>query len=211
MAERQVVDREALHRILDEGLVAHVGLIRQGPEGAYPVVIAMGYARDGESILLHGSSGGGMTREAAAGRPVSVAVTHLDGLVFARTLFDSSMNYRSVVVLGVASVVPDAEKAAALDLIGEHLMPGRVAEVRAMTKKEMAATMVLRIPLDEVSVKVRAYGASEEEGDGESREVWAGVLPLAVHPGTPQTSALTPAGVPVPASVLALASADRNS
>jgi len=210
MAERQVTDRAALYEILDEGLVAQVCLVREGPNGHFPVVIPMGYARDGDSILLHGSSGGGLMRQASSGQVLAISVTHLDGLVYARTLFDSSMNYRSVMVLGVASVVPAAEKAAALDLIGEHLMPGRVAEVRAMTKKELAATMVLRIPLDEVSVKVRAYGASEDVDDGESREVWAGVLPLVVRPGEPQTSALTPTAVPVPPSVLALAGRIRR-
>ena len=205
MAERQVTDRRELYEILDTGVVAHVALVRGESDDAHPVILPMGYARDGDSILLHGSSGGGLMRAAAGGRPLAIAVTHLDGLVYARSLFDSSMNYRSVMILGVAQLVPAGAKEAALTLLSEHLMPGRSAEVRAMTRKEIAATMVLRIPLAEVSVKVRAYGASEEADDGESRSVWAGVVPLAVQAGRPQTSDLTPEAVPIPPSVVALA------
>lgn len=202
MPQRQVFDTQALYNLLDDGLVAHVSLVRQG----YPVIIPVGYARDGNSVLLHGSSGGGLFREAADGVLVAISVTHLDGLVFARSMFDSSMNYRSAMILGVPEVVVGKAKTTALDIISEHLMPGRRQEVRAMTTKEVAATLVLRVQLDEVSVKIRAHGASEEVGDGESREVWAGVLPLSVQPGTPQTSDQTPTGTTVPSSVLALMS-----
>jgi len=132
-------------------------------------------------------------------------VTHLDGLVYARSLFDSSMNYRSAVVFGVPTVVADADKEEALRVVSEHLMPGRWAEVRDMTKRELAATLVLRLPLDEASVKVRAHGASEAADDGDDRSVWAGVLPLQVTALAPETSDLTPTGTPVSAAALAYA------
>jgi nitroimidazol reductase NimA-like FMN-containing flavoprotein (pyridoxamine 5'-phosphate oxidase superfamily) len=194
---RQVHDRVALYEVLDAGLVAHVGVVRDG----VPVILPIGYARDGDSLLLHGSTGAGLLREAAAGAPVTVTVTLLDGLVYARSLFDSSMNYRCAMVLGTATPLPDAEKPAALRLLSEHLMPGRWDEVREPTRRELSATLVLRLPLAEASVKLRAEGVGSEPGDGESREVWAGVLPLATVAGTPVAEPDVPAGVPTPASV----------
>ncbi|MDH2444157.1 pyridoxamine 5'-phosphate oxidase family protein [Amnibacterium sp. CER49] len=202
LADRQVVDRQVLHDVLDAGLVAHVAVVRDG----VPIVLPVGYARDGESVLLHGSTGGGLLRAAASGVPVAVTVTLLDGLVYARSLFDSSMNYRSVMVLGTAVAVPDALKEEALRRLSEHLMPGRWDEVRPPTRRELAATVVLRVPLDEVSVKVRATGASTEPDDGEDRAVWAGVVPLTLATLEPVASADAPRGVPVPASVAAAAS-----
>jgi uncharacterized protein len=197
LPERQQTDREQIYAALDAGLVAHVAVVRDG----YPVVLPVGYGRSGDDLLIHGSTGSGLFREIADGRPVAVSVTHLDGLVFARSAFDSSMNYRSVVVLGRAEKLEDAEKEAALEVIVDHLMPGRWAEVRPITKRELAATLVLRIPLAEVSMKVRAKGASEEADDGEDRSVWAGVLPILRVAGEPESSDLTPHTVTVPASI----------
>jgi nitroimidazol reductase NimA-like FMN-containing flavoprotein (pyridoxamine 5'-phosphate oxidase superfamily) len=194
---RQVHDRRALYDVLDAGLVAHVGVVRDG----VPVILPIGYARDGDSLLLHGSTGGGLLREAAAGAPVTVTVTLLDGLVYARSLFDSSMNYRCAVVLGIATPVPGPAKLAALRLLSEHLMPGRWDEVREPTRRELSATLVLRLPLAEASVKLRAESVGTEPDDGESRDVWAGVLPLATVAGTPVAEPDVPAGVPTPASV----------
>jgi uncharacterized protein len=194
---RQVHDRRVLHDVLDAGLVAHVGVVRDG----VPVILPVGYARDGDSLLLHGSTGGGLLRQAAAGVPVTVTVTLLDGLVYARSLFDSSMNYRCAVVFGTATPVTGPEKLAALRQLSEHLMPGRWDEVREPTRRELAATLVLRLPLTEASVKLRAEGAGGEPDDGESREVWAGVLPLATAAGDPVADPDVPAGVPVPASL----------
>lgn len=194
---RQVHDRRVLHEILDAGLVAHVGVVRDG----VPVVLPVGYARDGDSLLLHGSTGGGLLRQAAAGAPVTVTVTLLDGLVYARSLFDSSMNYRCAMVIGTATPVTGPDKPAALRLLSEHLMPGRWAEVREPTTRELAATLVLRVPLAEASVKLRSAGADGEPDDGESREVWAGVLPLRTAAGEPEPDPDVPAGVPVPASL----------
>jgi hypothetical protein len=194
---RQVHDRRALHAVLDAGLIAHVGVVRDG----VPVILPVGYARDGDSLLLHGSTGGGLLRQAAAGAPVTVTVTLLDGLVYARSLFDSSMNYRCAMVIGTATPVTGPDKLAALRLLSEHLMPGRWAEVREPTRRELAATLVLRVPLAEASVKLRAAGAEGEPDDGESREVWAGVLPLGTVAGDPEPDPDVPAGVPVPASL----------
>jgi nitroimidazol reductase NimA-like FMN-containing flavoprotein (pyridoxamine 5'-phosphate oxidase superfamily) len=204
MPERQRTDRAELYGVLDEGLVAHVAIVRDG----LPMVLPMGFGRGGDAIYLHGSTGSGIFRMMASGSPISVTVTHLDGLVYARSLFDSSMNYRSAVIFGVPTVVADAvEKEEAMRVVSDHLMPGRWDEVRPMTKRELAATMVLRLPLAEASVKVRAHGASEAADDGEDRSVWAGVLPLRVAAQAAETSALTPAGTP--ASAAALAYADR--
>lgn len=194
---RQVHDRRVLHEVLDAGLIAHVGVVRDG----VPVILPVGYARDGDSLLLHGSTGGGLLRQAAAGAPVTVTVTLLDGLVYARSLFDSSMNYRCAMVIGTATPVTGPDKLAALRLLSEHLMPGRWAEVRPPIGRELAATLVLRVPLAEASVKLRAAGADGEPDDGESREVWAGVLPLGTAAGEPRPDPDVPAGVPVPASL----------
>lgn len=197
---RQVTDRAALHEVLDSALVAHVAVVRDSPAPA-AVVLPIASARDGESLLLHGSTGGGLLRAATTGATVTATVTVLDGVVYARTVFDSSMNYRCAVVYGVPSVVPDDEKEEALRVLSEHLMPGRWAEVRRPTRRELAATLVLRLPLDEASVKVRAEGASED--GAEDLGVWAGVLPLHTAVGAPRTGDDVPDGVEVPPSVVA--------
>lgn len=201
LAERQTTDRDELFSLLDGELVGHLAAVVDGT----PVVVPMGYARDGEHLLVHGSTGGGFALRAAAERAtVAFAVTALDGLVFARSLFDSSMNYRSAVVYGVLEPVDGERADAALLALSERLMPGRSAEVRAMTRKEIAATRVLRLPLDDVVMKARAAGASEDPDDGEDHAVWAGVVPLERTWGAPVPSPLTPAGTPTPDSVVAL-------
>jgi len=206
LAERQTTDRDALFALLDEELVGHLAAVVDGQ----PVIVPMGYARDGEHLLVHGSTGGGFALRAAAARtPVAFAVTALDGLVFARSLFDSSMNYRSAVVYGVLEPVDDERADAALLAISERLMPGRPAEVRPMTRKETAATRVLRLALDDVVMKARAAGASEDPDDGEDHTAWAGVVPLVRAWGVPQPSPLTPVGTPAPSSVLALTTRSR--
>jgi uncharacterized protein len=203
-ADRQVTDRAALDTILDEALVAHVAVVRDGR----PLVLPFACARDGDHLLLHGSTGSGLLR-IAAGEDVCVSVTHLDGLVFARTTFDSSMRYRSAVVHGVAEVVPAPEKEAALDVLSEHLFPGRTAEVRRPTSKELAATSVLRVSLAAASVKVAAGPPEVDPDDVEPRSVWAGIVPLAVRAGEPLVAPDVPEDVPVPASVHA--ATDRHS
>lgn len=199
MPERQVTDTDALHDLLDGALVAHVGIIRDGA----CVVLPMGYARDGHSLLLHGSTGGGLLRAAEKGEPVTVSVAIMDGLVFARSLFDSSMNYRSAMVRGRAVPLVGSDKLAALRTLSEHLMPGRWSEVRPPTARELAATLVLRVPLSEVSLKVRTGGPTP---DSEPRSVWAGVLPLQIRSTLPIPSPDNAAGTSTPQSVLRLTS-----
>jgi hypothetical protein len=205
--ERQSYDPEQLAEILDEGHIAHVGMVRDGLPVVLPYLYAVGDLGEGPRLLLHGSTGGGAFIQAGGqGMPVAVTVTHLDGLVYARSTNDSSANYRSAMVFGRATVVPTELRAAALWQIADHLMPGRRAEVREMTDKEIAATQVLQLPLDVVSVKVRFAGVGEGADDGEDHGVWAGVLPLAVRAGVPQASALTEV-TDVSPSILAAAAA----
>jgi nitroimidazol reductase NimA-like FMN-containing flavoprotein (pyridoxamine 5'-phosphate oxidase superfamily) len=194
--DRQSTDVAVLHQILDEALVAHVGFVRDG----YPVVLPMAHARDGDTLLLHGSTGGGMLRALAGGAELAVTVTLVDGLVYATSLFDSSMNYRSAMVLGRATLLEGEDKARAAEVLGAHLMPGRPAEVRSNTPKELAATHLLRVPLDEFSIKVRSGPPSPDEDAGDDAP-WSGVLPLHTGFGQPVTSADSPAGAPVPDSV----------
>ncbi len=186
-----------LDQILDAALVAHVAYVRDGG----PVVLPFACARDGDWLLLHGSTGAGLLQACAAGEPISVAITHVDGLVVARSTFDNSMNYRSAVVFGVPEVLADADQARALDVLVDHLLPGRTQEVRSTTRKELAATRVLRLPLEEVSVKVRAGGPSVAEDDGEDRSAWAGVLPLCQSVQPPVAHPSVADDQPVPESV----------
>lgn len=180
LPENQVRDVAVLHAILDEALHASVGI----QVDAQPYVLPMACARDGDHLLLHGSTGSRLMRALAAGTPVCVSVTHLDGLVYARSAFESSMRYRSVTVLGAATEVPGNDRLRALEVLTEHLLPGRWAELRAPLPKELAATSVLRIPLDEWSVKV-STGFSEDPPEDLDQPVWAGVVPLGLAAGEP--------------------------
>lgn len=195
MPHYQKTDRADLYAVLDEALFATVSILRSGAPMALPV----GCARDGDSLLIHGSTGSAFFREAAAGADLCVNVTLLEGIVYARSLFDSSMRYRAAVIFGQAAEVPLKEKESALLTLAGHLMPGRAEEIRPMTKKELAATLVLRIPLERASVKDNRT-SSPDEPDGDP-SVWAGVLPLATVAGVPETSPATAVGVPVPPSV----------
>jgi nitroimidazol reductase NimA-like FMN-containing flavoprotein (pyridoxamine 5'-phosphate oxidase superfamily) len=197
LRDRQVRDRAMLNEILDTGLVAHVALCL----GGEPVLIPVAYARDGDRLLLHGSTGAGLLRAAAGGAPIAVAVTHIDGLVFAQSMFHSSMNYRSAVIFGTAQVLDGADRLAALHALSDHLMPGRWDEVRQPTARELTATLVLALPLDEASVKVRTGGPSE---DGEEIGAWAGVLPLRLQTGEPILAVGISADVELPDSLLTL-------
>jgi len=178
-------DRAAAYAILDEGRVAHVGLVEDGS----PIVIPMAYGRDGDDLLLHGSRASRMARTLAAGAPVCVTVTLLDGMVLARSAFHHSMNYRSVVVLGTATPVvgEDAERAA-LDALVDHLVRGRSAEARPASRSELRQTMVLRVPVVEASVKVRCGGPVDDEDDL-TLPVWAGHVPLRLVAGEPVPAA----------------------
>ncbi len=199
LPEKQVFDRAALNSLLDEAIVGHVAIVRDGK----PLVLPVGIGRDGDSLLIHGSTGSGLFREIADGRPLTIAVTLLDGLVYARSAFESSMHYRSAVIQGSATLVEGDDKLTALGILTNHMMPGRWEEVRDTTKKELAATMVLRVPLDVVSVKISDKPVDEFEDDGDDRAIWAGILPLRTVAGEPIASAMTPEGTPISQSVIA--------
>src|SRR4051794_5638807 len=195
-SHRQVTDREALDAILDEALIAHVGIVREGR----PIVLPFACARDGDTLLLHGSTGSGLLR-VADGDDVCVTVTHIDGLVYARTTFDSSMRYRSAVVHGVARAVAEKDKDAALLVLSEHLFPGRTDEVRRSTPKELAATLVLRVPLDRASVKIAAGPPEVDPDDIEPKTVWAGIVPLSMVARDPLPYPDVESGTDVPESL----------
>ncbi|MFF1445366.1 pyridoxamine 5'-phosphate oxidase family protein [Streptomyces sp. NPDC058295] len=176
-AQKASYDRDLVHAILDEGYVCHLGFVRDGA----PVVLPTLYGRVGETLYVHGSTGSRplrMTGEADPGLPVCLTVTHVDGLVLARSAFHHSINYRSVVVHGLAYDVTDPqEKLTALDALVDHVVPGRAADSRPANKKELAATAVIRLDLNEVSAKTRTGGVNEEPEDL-ALPHWAGVLPL---------------------------------
>jgi uncharacterized protein len=195
--ERGAYDRETLLAILDEGLVAHVGF---AGEDGQPYVLPMAYARQGERLLLHGSVLSRLMQRTAEGVPVCVTVTLLDGLVLARSVFHHSMNYRSAVVLGRAAAIRDrAEKLAALEALVEHLTPGRSTEARGPSEKELAATEIVAVPLDEASAKIRSGPPKDAKADLDL-DVWAGVVPLRLVAGAPETSPDARAGLAVPAA-----------
>jgi len=174
LPKRGKYERETVFAILDAGFVCHVGFNVDGQ----PYVIPTNYGRSGDTVYLHGSAASRMLRTLSEGVPVSVTVTHVDGLVLARSAFHHSVNYRSVVILGTARLVTDpTEKMEALRVFTEHVMKGRWDDVRQPTEQELKATTVLALPLEEVSAKVRTGGPIDDEADY-TLPVWAGVLPL---------------------------------
>lgn len=198
--ERGSHDRAAADEILAQSVVAHLGFL---DALALPVVLPVAIAPDGDRILFHGSTGSRMFRALAAGAPACLTVTLLDGLVLARSAFESSMNYRSLVVLGAATEVTGADKERALRVITDHLTPGRWDALRPMTRKEVSATLVLAMPLAEFSVKSRAGGTDEPEED-RGWPVWAGQLPVVVGTASPVAEAGVPGDVPGPVAPRAL-------
>ncbi|MFI2508079.1 pyridoxamine 5'-phosphate oxidase family protein [Streptomyces sp. NPDC018972] len=182
--DRAAYDKELVHAILDEGYVCHLGFVRDGA----PVVLPTLYGRVGERLYVHGSTGSRPLRAAGRadlGLPVCLTVTHVDGLVLARSAFHHSINYRSVVVHGVAHDVTDPEeKRRALDALVDHVVPGRAADSRPANKKELAATAVIRLDLNEVSAKLRTGGVNDEPEDLDLPH-WAGVVPLRKGYDTP--------------------------
>lgn len=190
-AQFQRTSRADLHAVLDEGLVAHVGF--QTNHG--PVVIPMAYARDGEFLLMHGSTGSGLGMAGGGGIELAVTVTILDGLVYASSLYDSTLNYRCATIFGTAVPVSDEERLAAVKLISDRLMPGRWDEVREPLRKELAATKVLKLPLDLASVKIRGGAPETAPEPG----LWTGELPIVTRVTAPITQ--PGADAPVPESV----------
>jgi hypothetical protein len=179
--QRAVYDREAVNHILDEALFCHVGFVAD----RQPFVIPMSYGRDGDALYIHGSAASRMLRNLDQGVPVCITVTLVDGLVLARSVFNHSMNYRSVVILGTATLVDDpAEKLAALRAISEHILPNRWDDSRQPNEKELKVTSVLRLPITEFSAKVRVGPPVDDPGDY-AIPTWAGVIPLETNAGTP--------------------------
>ncbi|MEU6811384.1 pyridoxamine 5'-phosphate oxidase family protein [Streptomyces sp. NPDC046831] len=202
-AQRASYDRELVHAILDEGYVCHLGFVRDGA----PVVLPTLYGRVGERLYVHGSTGSRplrMTGQAGPGLAVCLTVTHVDGLVLARSAFHHSINYRSVVVHGIAHQVTDPEeRRTALNALVDHVVPGRSADSRPANTKELAATAVIRLDLEEVSAKVRTGGVSDEPEDL-ALPHWAGVIPVSRRYGAPLADAALTPGTALPEYLAAL-------
>ena len=195
LPERATYDRATVHAILDEGFLCHVGFVVDGQ----PYVIPTGYARVGDTLFLHGSTGSRLGLR--PGMDVCVTVTLVDGLVLARSAFHHSMNYRSVMAVGRTRPVTDpGEKEVALRALVEHIVPGRSDEVRGGDPRELAATAVLALPLAEVSAKVRTGPPQDDEPDY-ALPIWAGVLPLALTAGEPAPDPVLDPSIPTPAHV----------
>jgi hypothetical protein len=196
-ADRAVYDRDVVYRILDEGFLCHAGFAIDGQ----PFVIPTSYGREGASLYIHGSAASRMLRQMKDGIPVCITVTLLDGLVLARSVFNHSMNYRSVVILGKATLVDNPEeKLAALRVLSEHILPGRWDDSRQPNERELKATSVLRLPIEEFSAKVRTGPPIDDEEDY-SFPTWAGVVPLEMKAGEPVNDPRLDAGREAPAYV----------
>jgi nitroimidazol reductase NimA-like FMN-containing flavoprotein (pyridoxamine 5'-phosphate oxidase superfamily) len=194
LPKRGHFDRETVYGILDEGFICHIGFVVDG----HPVVIPTGYARVDDKLYIHGSQASRMLRTLANGIDACVTVTLLDGLVLARSAFHHSMNYRSVVVFGKATLVEDPEeKMSALFALSEQIIRGRWNDVREPTELEMKATTVLSLTLEEASAKIRTGPPLDDEEDY-SLPMWAGVVPLKLTAGPPINDPRLPEGVPVP-------------
>src|SRR6266849_3236819 len=194
-ANRAVYDREAIYKILDEGYVCHVGFAAEGQ----PFVIPTMFARVGDAIYFHGSAASRMLRGAGGGLPVCITVTLLDGLVLARSVFNHSMNYRSVVALGTATLVDSpTEKLEALRAFTEKILPGRWNDARQPNEQELKSTSILRLPLTEASAKVRVGPPLDDDADYSLR-VWAGVVPLRLVAEAPIPDEKCVPSIPVPA------------
>jgi len=194
LPKRGHYDAETVYQILDTAFVCQVGFVVDGQ----PYVIPTNYGRRGDTLYIHGSPASRMLKTMSAGVPVCVNVTHIDGLVLARSAFHHSVNYRSVVILGKARVVSDpAEKMAALRIFTNHVLKGRWDDVRQPNEQELKATTVLALPLEEVSAKVRTGGPVDDEEDY-ALPVWAGVLPLEIVARSPEPDALRKNDPPLP-------------
>lgn len=196
-SDRAAYDRETVHGILDSGLIAHAGFADQD----WPMVIPMIHARIGETVYLHGAKAARFAKALGKGIPACVSVTHIDGLVLARSAFHSSMNYRSVVVHGMARPVVDREeKIEALVAITDHIAPGRWDEARALNDKELASTGVIAVPIEHAAAKIRTGGPKDDDEDY-ALPIWAGVLPIRQVSGEPEDDGRVAGGADVPPSV----------
>ena len=196
--KRGVYERETINQILDEAFICHVGFTIDDK----PFVIPTGYARDGDRLLIHGSSASRMLRALAWEVDVCVTVTLIDGLVLARSAFHHSMNYRSVVIFGKANFVKDeGEKLEALRLFTEHIIPNRWSEIRPPNESELKATMVLSLPIEEASAKIRTGNPVDDEADY-ALDVWAGVIPLRLEKDEPIADEKLKDGIEIPDYIL---------
>lgn len=208
LRDKQHTEREGLDDLLDSTPLATVALIRDG----HPVAFPTGFARLGDDLVIHGSSGSPWMRALAAGAQAAVSVTALDGVVVARSGFESSFHYRSATLFGTFTVVPDGDKNRYLEALTDAFIPGRVAELRASTGRELAASLALRLPIaaDNWSLKISAGWPEDPESDV-AAGAWAGVVPLTVGYGTPQRAPDCDPATPVPASVQAMTGPLRNA
>jgi len=199
LPEKQNTSRADLYDLLDATPLATVALVRDG----HPVIFPTGFARVGDDLVIHGSTGSPWMRALEAGAQAAVSITTLDGVVVARSAFESSFRYRSAAVFGVFVRVPDAEKVRYLDALTECFIPGRVAELRQSSRRELAATLPLRMPIgpDNWSLKISA-GWSEDPPEDIAAGVWAGVVPLSMVAGAPLRAPDCDAAIPVPPSVI---------
>ncbi len=194
LPKRGHYDRETIHRILDEALICHVAFV----EERQPYVIPTNFARLEDRIVLHGAKASRLLKHIEAGHPICVEATIVDGLVLARSVFHHSVNYRSVVVFGKGRLIEDQQqKLAALQAVTEHLIPGRWEEARLPNRKELNATSVVSIDIDEASAKVRV-GPPVDEQEDYALPVWAGILPLQELPLAPIHDELQSAEIPLP-------------
>lgn len=201
LARKASTDRAELDQLLDTVHIGHFAIV--GADG-HPVALPTATVRDGDRVLVHGSTGSTWLRRMADGTPTSLAVTSFDGLVVARSAFESSMRYRSAVLFGQCSAITDPdEKRCALDVITDALIPGRTKEVRPSTAKELAAVLVLALPIDEWSLKV-SEGWPDDPDDDVAGPAWAGVLPVMQRYGEPRAAPDLREGIAVPESVRAL-------
>jgi len=194
---REVFDRDAVNALLDSEYVAHVGFV--DADINEPFVIPMAYARDKDRILLHGSTGSRLMMQLAKGAQMCVTVTKLNALIVAKSAFNSSMNYESVMIFGVGKRLEDAEKLEAMDRVTDALVPGMVGYARPTTAKETAATMIIELPIEKYSLKSRTGGVIDEPEDKEL-QIWSGVLPLNRSYRAAET-APDSHGVPTPAHI----------
>lgn len=198
LPKRGEYDRAAIYRILDEGLICHVGFL----EGDQPFIIPTIHARVGDSLVLHGAKASRMLKHAQAGHAMCVTVTLVDGLVLARAVFHHSINYRSVVLFGRGEMIEaEEEKLRALEAVTEHIMPGRWQEARQPNRQELAATTVVKIPIDSASAKIRVGPPGDDEEDY-ALPIWAGVLPFQQQTLRPVNDPRLNDGIPVPDYVL---------
>lgn len=203
---RGVYDRETVYAMLDEAPICHVGFVVE----AQPFVLPSIHARIGDRLYLHGANTNRMLGTLRGGAPVCVTVTLLDGLVLARSAFHHSMNYRSVVILGIAEEVMDpAEKAAALDALVDHVLPGRAAEARRPNRNETRATAVFVLPIDEASAKMRT-GGPRDAAEDMHLPIWAGTVSLELQPGVPVPEPDLPAGTQMSPAVERLIARGRR-